>query len=190
MSLPLLLLTAVSLAMDAFAVAICKGLAMRSFKISGAVTVALYFGGFQALMPFLGYILASTFADKIQTFAPWIAFVLLALIGANMIKESFEKNETPESSSTAPRAMIPMAVATSIDAMVAGVAFAMVELPVNIIPLCVIIGVITFITSFVGVKIGSVFGTKFKHWAELCGGIVLILLGLEILLDHLGLLPF
>ena len=190
MSLIELLITAISLAMDAFAVAICKGVAMRSFSPKKGATVALYFGGFQALMPFLGYLLASTFADKIKTFDHWIAFVLLALIGANMIKESFEKEDCPTCDSLSLRPMLPMAIATSIDAMAVGVAIAMLDEKMSILFSCSIIGIITFLIAFVGVKIGTVFGMKFKQTAEICGGAVLILLGTKILLEHLGVLSF
>lgn len=185
MSLAVLLITALSLAMDAFAVAICKGLAMQKFKLGDAVTVAAYFGIFQAIMPFMGFLLASTFADKIRKYDHWVAFVLLALIGLNMVKESFEKDDKPTSAAVSFRAMLPLSVATSIDAMAVGVAFAMIEPTVTVVPACLIIGIITFVISFCGVKIGTVFGTKFKHWAELCGGIILIILGISILLEHL-----
>ncbi len=185
MSLLTLFITAVGLSMDAFAVAICKGLAMRKLKLSGALTVGLWFGGFQALMPLIGYLVGSAFADKITAVDHWVAFVLLSLIGANMIKESFEKEEEGcrECDSLSIRAMLPMAVATSIDALAVGVSFAFLK--VNILWAVLFIGVITFTLSAVGVWVGTVFGTRFKSKAERIGGLILIAMGTKILIEHL-----
>lgn len=187
-----LLILAVSLAMDAFAVAVCKGLAMRRFQPGAAAKVGLYFGGFQFLMPMLGWLLASTFADKITAFDHWIAFLLLIVIGGNMIKEGFEKDEKPVAASVTFRVMLPMAIATSIDAMAVGITFAFLDIrsPLTALLYAGVIGVITFIISVTGVRVGSIFGSKYKTGAEICGGVVLILLGVKILLEHLGLLPF
>ncbi len=195
MSLYVLFLTAVGLAMDAFAVAICKGLSVQKAKISHMTITGLYFGFFQAAMPLIGYLVGKQFKHYVETFDHWIAFVLLALIGANMIREAFSKEEKNEvcsdekNSSFGFKAMFPMAIATSIDALAVGATYAFLP-DVKIIPAVAFIGVITFTLSFVGVKIGNVFGTKFKSKAELAGGIILILIGLKILLEHLGIIKF
>lgn len=185
MSLFELFILAVGLSMDAMAVAICKGLSVPRLKFRHAVITGLYFGGFQAAMPLIGYFLGRQFSSYIQAFDHWIAFVLLALIGGNMIKESFGKAEEVNCS-FCPKAMIPMAVATSIDALAVGVTFAFLN--VSIAPAVSFIGVITFTLSAVGVYIGHLFGAKFKSKAELVGGIVLVLMGCKILLEHLGVL--
>ena len=184
-----LILTAVALAMDAFAVAICKGLATPKATWKHFAVVGLWFGGFQAIMPLIGYLLGSTFSAYITSVDHWIAFVLLGFIGANMIKESFEKGGECEECdcSLAPLGMFTMAVATSIDALAVGVSFALLP-DVNIVLAVGSIGVITFLLSGVGVKIGKVFGARYKSWAELFGGVVLVLMGLKILLEHLGVL--
>ncbi len=187
MSLFELFILAVGLSMDAMAVAICKGLSVRKLKMSHALITGLYFGGFQAAMPVLGYFLGRQFQSYITNVDHWIAFVLLALIGANMIKESCGETEEVNASFS-PRAMLPMAVATSIDALAVGVTFAFLQ--VNIVPAVTFIGVITFSLSMVGVWIGHVCGARFKSRAELVGGIVLILMGLKILLEHLGVLDW
>ncbi len=184
-----LVLTAFGLAMDAFAVAICKGLSTDRVRWKHFLTVGLWFGGFQALMPLAGYWLGETFGSYIMTFDHWIAFGLLALIGGNMLKESFEKEEcaTDKDASLAVRVMLPMALATSIDAMAVGVAFAVLP-DVRIVTAVLLIGLITFAMSAVGVKIGNVFGCRFKAGAERLGGVILILMGVKILLEHLGVL--
>lgn len=183
MSLIDLFVLAVGLSMDAMAVAICKGLSVRTLKFRHAITTGLYFGGFQAGMPLIGYFLGRQFSSYIENIDHWIAFVLLALIGGNMIKESFGQAEECNCS-FGPKAMLPMAIATSIDALAVGVTFAFLN--VSIVPAVSFIGVITFSLSMVGVYIGHLFGAKFKSKAELTGGIVLILMGLRILLEHIG----
>jgi len=180
-----LFLIAVSLSMDAFAVAICKGLSVKKVTLKHGLIVGLYFGGFQAGMPLLGYFLGSSFAKYIEDFDHWIAFVLLGIIGVNMIRESREKEEELNASFGV-KAMLPMAVATSIDALAVGVSFAIMQ--VQISWAVTFIGIITFTLSAIGVKIGNHFGAKYKSTAELFGGIVLILLGIKILLEHLGIL--
>ena len=180
-----LLVLAVGLSMDAFAVSVCKGLALRRAGVKECLTAGVWFGAFQALMPLLGYYLGATFAEKITAVDHWIAFSLLGLIGANMIRESFGEAEGMNSAMT-PAAMLPLAVATSIDALAVGVTFAL--LTIQIIPAVLTIGVITCALSAVGVKLGSVFGTRWRNRAELAGGVILILLGTKILLEHLGIL--
>ena len=182
-----LFILAVGLSMDAMAVAICKGLSVQKLKFRHAIITGLYFGGFQAAMPLLGYFLGRQFQAYIQSVDHWIAFVLLGLIGANMIKESFGEAEECNCS-FCPKAMLPMAVATSIDALAVGVTFAFLQ--VTIAPAVTFIGVITFSLSAVGVYIGHLFGAKFKSKAELVGGVVLILMGLRILFEHLGVLDW
>lgn len=186
MDLLTLFTLAVGLSMDAFAVAVCKGLAMRKLTVKNAVIVGAWFGGFQALMPAIGYVLGVQFKDKITAIDHWIAFILLGLIGANMIKEALSKEEEEANDSLAMREMFVLAVATSIDALAVGITFAF--LSVNIVAAVFFIGVITFVLSAVGVKVGNVFGTKYKSKAEFAGGAILILLGLKILLEHTGLL--
>ncbi len=183
-----LLILAVGLSMDAMAVAVCKGLSVRKLKVSHALITGLYFGGFQAAMPLVGYFLGYWFSDYIVKFDHWIAFVLLTLIGVNMIRESFGEAEEVNASFS-PRAMLPMAVATSIDALAVGVTFAFLP-DTNIGAAVTFIGVITFALSAVGVWIGHIFGARFKSRAERVGGIVLILMGLKILLEHLGVLDW
>ncbi len=183
-----LLFLAVGLSMDAFAVSVCKGLSIRGLMPRHAVIVGLWFGAFQALMPAVGWLLGASFADKIAAVDHWIAFVLLALIGGNMIREALGKEEEDCDPSLAPLTMLLLAVATSIDALAVGVTFAFLR--VDILPAVTLIGVCTFLISAVGVKVGNVFGTRYKSKAELFGGAVLILIGLKILLEHLGLLPF
>lgn len=184
------ILLAVSLSMDAFAVALCKGLAIKKINFKKCLIVGAWFGSFQALMPLAGFLLGSTFADKITAVSHWIAFVLLAIIGGNMIKESFEKCEKPLDDSLGFKTMIVMAIATSIDALAAGVGFAFTEFnpPWFVYITFVLIGIITLSLSAIGVKIGNIFGTKFKTKAELAGGIILILLGVKILLEGLGII--
>lgn len=192
MSLFDIVLLAISLSMDAFAVSLCKGLAMKKLKLSHYLIVGAWFGAFQALMPFLGYLLGTTFADKITSIDHWIAFVLLLIIGANMIKEALSKKDDGEdvNASLGIKTMFVMAVATSIDALAVGVSFAFTEFETEtfVYAAFLLIGVITFTLSAVGVKIGNIFGTKYKSKAELAGGIILILLGLKILLEGLGII--
>ena len=187
MSIIDLFILAVGLSMDAMAVSICKGLSVQKLKFHHALITGLYFGGFQAAMPLLGYFLGRQFSSYIESIDHWIAFILLALIGGNMIKESFGKEEECNCS-FCPKAMIPMAIATSIDALAVGVTFAFLN--VSIIPAVSLIGVITFSLSAVGVYIGHLFGSRFKAKAERIGGIVLILMALRILLEHLEILDW
>ena len=181
-----LFLIAVGLSMDAFAVSVCKGLAMPKCTFKKAAIVGLWFGGFQALMPAIGYILGAQFQEAIASIDHWIAFVLLALIGGNMIHEALDNDEEEADASLDVKTMFLLAVATSIDALAIGITFAFLK--VNIIPAVCFIGSVTFIISFAGVKIGNVFGARYKNKAEIVGGIILILLGLKILLEHLGFL--
>lgn len=185
MSLLSLFIIAVGLSMDAFAVSICKGLALKKITIKEATIVGLWFGGFQALMPALGYLVGFRFQDNITYLDHWIAFILLALIGFSMIKEALSKDEDTADSSLKAKDMLVLAIATSIDALAVGVSFAFLP-DVPILPAVGFIGVITFILSAIGIKIGTVFGTKYKSKAELAGGIILIVMGLKILLEHLG----
>ena len=178
-----LVILSIGLAMDAFAVAICKGLSMNKMSWKNAIIVGLYFGIFQALMPILGYILGMNFQSKITNIDHWISFVLLSGIGLNMIKEAISKGKEEENESLKFKDMIVLAIATSIDALAVGITFAFLK--VNIIVSASMIGIITFIISIIGVKIGNVFGDKYKQKAELTGGIILILLGIKILLEHL-----
>ena len=189
MGLVELFLLAVGLSMDAFAVSVCKGLSTQKLKWKHYLTIGLWFGGFQALMPTIGYFLGSTFEAYITSVDHWVAFVLLAAIGANMIKESFSKEESETNSSFAFKTMLLMALATSIDALAVGITFAL--LPDVNVPLAVcLIGVTTFVCSAAGLKVGNLFGLRYKAKAELAGGIILILIGLKILLEHLGVISF
>lgn len=180
-----LILIAVGLAMDAFAVSVCKGLSMSKMEWKKAVIIGLYFGGFQALMPLIGYVLGVGFEDKIKSLDHWIAFILLVFIGINMIKEAFETKEESNDKIDF-KTMIILSIATSIDALAVGVTFAFLN--VNILLAISLIGIITFIISMIGVKIGNVFGDKYETKAELAGGFILIFLGTKILLEHLGIL--
>lgn len=181
-----LFLIAVGLSMDALAVSVCKGLAMPKCTFKKAAIVGLWFGGFQALMPAIGYILGVQFQEAIASIDHWIAFVLLALIGGNMIHEALDNDEEEADASLDVKTMFLLAVATSIDALAIGITFAFLK--VSIIPAVCFIGIVTFIISFAGVKIGNVFGARYKNKAEIVGGVILILLGLKILLEHLGFL--
>ncbi len=182
-----LLLLAVGLSMDACAVSICKGLAMKKATLKEGAICGFWFGGFQALMPLIGFFLGSLFAEAIEAVDHWVAFVLLVLIGVNMLREAFDKDEECgcEEADLSAKTMFVMAIATSIDALAVGISLAMAG-DVNIVAAVVLIGVITFILSALGVKIGNVFGSRFEKKAEAAGGIILILLGLKILLEHLG----
>ena len=187
MGLVEIILIAVSLAMDAFAVSICKGLSMKKMDWKKAIIIGLYFGLFQGGMPLIGYILGVGFEESIKFIDHWIAFVLLAFIGGNMIKEALSKKEDDEVDDKVDfKTMIVLAIATSIDALAVGVTFAFLN--VNIILAVSLIAIITFIISCIGVKLGNVFGDKYEKKAELAGGVVLILIGLKILLEHLGIL--
>lgn len=181
-----IVLLGVGLAMDAFAVSICKGLSMKKMEWKKAIVIALYFGIFQALMPVIGFLLGVGFEEKITSIDHWIAFGLLSIIGINMIREAFDNKEDEENDSVDFKSMIVLAVATSIDALAVGVTFAFLR--VNVILAVAIIGIVTFIISICGVKIGNVFGDKYESKAEIAGGLILILLGLKILLEHLGIL--
>ena len=184
-----LFLLAVGLSMDAFAVSICKGLSMSKAGIKEGCICGAWFGGFQALMPLIGFFLGTLFADAIVAFDHWVAFGLLAIIGTNLLKEAFSKEEDCESCGCdlSFKTMLIMAIATSIDALAVGISLAMAG-DVNIWVAIVLIGITTFTLSGLGVKIGNVFGCRFKSKAELAGGIILILMGTKILLEHLGVL--
>ncbi len=185
-----LLLIAIGLSMDAFAVSVCKGLAAKKISFRHYFIIGAWFGGFQALMPALGYMLGSTFEEYITAFDHWIAFALLLLIGVNMIKESFSKDEDGVGGdSFGFKTMLVMAVATSIDALAVGVTFALLP-DVNIIAAVLFIGVITFVLSGIGLKVGNIFGLKYKSKAEIAGGVILVLIGVKILLEHLEIISF
>ena len=184
MSLMELFLIAVGLSMDAFAVSVCKGLSVRKATVKHALCVGLYFGGFQALMPLIGYLLGTQFESVITSVDHWIAFGLLAFIGGNMIREALSREEEKLDDSFSFRTMMTLAVATSIDALAMGVTFAFLR--VDIVPAVLLIGATTFVLSAVGLKVGNVFGAKYKARAEQFGGVVLVLMGLKILLEHLG----
>lgn len=179
-----IVLISISLGMDAFAVAICKGMAMHSGNTKKGIIIALYFGTFQALMPFIGYMLGLRFEKAITAIDHWLAFGLLAIIGTNMIKESFDKSEENINDDVSFKTMILLALATSIDALAIGITFAFLKVNIYVPITC--IGIITFIMSFIGVKIGTKFGNKFNNKAETAGGIILIFMGVKILLEHLG----
>ena len=185
-----LLLLAVGLSMDAFAVSVCKGLALRRATFQAEFTCGVWFGGFQALMPLIGFFLGTLFATAIQAVDHWIAFGLLAIIGVNMLKEALSKEEACDCGGNADlsvKTMFIMAVATSIDALAVGISLAMIG-NVNIFFAVTLIGICTCLLSMLGVKIGNVFGSRFEAKAEIAGGVILILLGLKILLEHLGVL--
>lgn len=176
----------IGLAMDAFAVSVCKGLSMKKINWKKATIIALYFGIFQALMPVIGYFLGSSFSVLVEKVDHWIAFILLAIIGGNMIKESRDDELEKRNDRVDFKTMIVLAIATSIDALAIGVTFAFLN--VNLILSISIIGIVTFLLSLFGVVIGNKFGDKFQNKAELAGGIILIIIGLKILLEHLGIL--
>lgn len=172
--------------MDAFAVAVCKGLSMQKMNWRHAIVIGLYFGGFQAAMPSLGYILGVGFQSRIQAVDHWIAFVLLVFIGLNMVRESRDRKAEHADPSVGFQVMVILAIATSIDALAVGVTFAFLQ--VDIVPAVCFIGTVTFLLSVIGVKVGNVFGTRYKSRAELVGGLILIAIGVKILLEHLGFL--
>ena len=188
MSILEILLLGIGLSMDAFAGSICKGLSAKRLQTRHYLIIGAWFGGFQALMPMIGYFLGSRFSNAIQSVDHWVAFILLSLIGANMIREALSRDEDAgrDSGSLSFKTMLMLAVATSIDALAAGITFAFLD--VNIVGAVSIIGCTTCIISMAGVKVGSVFGTKYKSKAELTGGVMLILLGFKILLEHTGIL--
>ncbi len=188
-----LLLMGVGLSMDAFAVSICKGLSMRKVNKKQCLVIGLFFGGFQALMPFIGWVLGSQFEQYITSIDHWIAFILLGFIGGKMVVEAIrEKDEAVEVGKMAPpldfKEMFILAIATSIDALAVGITFAFLQVP--IVEAVSIIGITTFVISVIGVYVGNFFGNRYKKKAELAGGIILILIGLKILLEHLGILAF
>ena len=178
---------AVGLSMDAFAVSVCKGLAMKQFTWKKGCAAGLWFGGFQGLMPAVGYLLGVQFKEVIVSIDHWIAFILLGIIGGNMVKEALTEKDACDIHANASldiKTMFPLALATSIDALAVGVTFAFLQAP--IIPAVSFIGTVTFTISVAGVKIGNIFGTKYQSKAELAGGVILILMGVKILLEHLG----
>lgn len=183
-----LMLVAVGLSMDAFAVSVCKGMAAGKPEGKHYLTVGAWFGGFQALMPTLGFLLGSTFEQYITAVDHWIAFILLGLIGAGMIHDGCSRTEQPADASFRFRPMLLMAVATSIDALAVGITFALLP-EVNVPAAVLLIGLTTFVLSAAGLKIGSVFGLRWRSGAQIAGGVILILIGLKILLEHLGILP-
>ena len=176
-------LIGISLAVDAFAVSICKGLSMKKYEVKKGLIIGIYFGIFQGIMPIIGYLLGTTFENLITSIDHWIAFVLLLTIGANMIREALSKYEETNNDNVDIKTMIPLAVATSIDALAIGITFAFLK--VNILTATIIITITTFILSIIGTKIGNNFGTKYKSKAEFIGGLILILMGIKILLEHL-----
>lgn len=191
MALGELMLLAIAVSMDAFAVSICKGLAMKKVTVKEGLICGVWFGGFQALMPLIGFFLGVLFAKVIQTVDHWVAFALLVFIGFSMIKETFSKKpdsgESENDADLSAKTMFVMAVATSIDALAVGISLAMID-NVNIVNAVFLIGVFTFVFCIIGVKIGNVFGGRFEKKAKIAGGIILILLGVKILIEHLGFL--
>ncbi len=183
-----ILLIGIGLSMDAFAVSICKGLSVERPSGNHYMIAGLYFGGFQALMPLIGYLLGSQFQSMITSIDHWIAFGLLVLIGVNMIREAIGEEGEEKNDSFSFKTMVLLAVATSIDALAVGITFAFLQ--VNIWMAILLIGCTTFLLSVAGIKIGNVFGSRFKKKAEVAGGIILILIGTKILLEHLGLISF
>lgn len=181
-----LLSLAVAVSMDAFAVSICKGLALQKIKLKQYALVGLWFGGFQALMPVIGYFLGGKFMDKISSFDHWVAAGLLAIIGINMIREALSKDEEKVDKSLDIKTMFMLAVATSIDALAVGISLSVFDINIWLSVLC--IGVTTFMFSAAGLKIGSLFGTRHKSKAEFVGGAILIILGIKTLLEHTGVL--
>ena len=178
-----LCILSIGLAMDAFAVSVCKGLSMKRMKWKNAIIIGAYFGYFQALMPALGYLLGYNFQDRISNIDHWIAFILLGVIGINMIKEAISKENDVHNDSVKFKEMIVLAIATSIDALAVGITFAFLN--VNLILAISLIGIITFIISVLGVKVGNIFDDKYEKKAEFAGGIILIFLGIKILVEHL-----
>ena len=186
MSIFEILIVGIGLAMDAFAVAICKGLSMNKLNLKNMLIIALYFGVFQAFMPIIGYLLGTTFQSFVANIDHWVVFVLLLIIGGNMIKESFDEEEEKRNDKVDFKTMLLLAIATSIDALAVGITFAFLQ--VNIFLAVCIIGIVTFFLSLFGVKLGNEFGDRYQNKAEMFGGVVLILIGFKILLEHLGIL--
>ena len=184
-----LLIIAIGFSMDAFAVSICIGLSTPKAKLRHMLIVGAWFGGFQALMPLIGYLVGTTFASYIEAFDHWVAFILLGFIGFNMIREALSGEAEETNDCFGAKTMFVMAIATSIDALAGGVAFAMIP-DINIWLTVVAIGIVTFLMSAVGVKVGNLFGARFKSRAELAGGIILVLMGIKFLLEGLGLISF
>ena len=184
-----LLIIALGFSMDAFAVSICKGLSTPKAKLRHMLIVGAWFGGFQALMPLIGYLVGTTFASYIEAFDHWVAFILLGFIGYNMIREALSGEAEETNDCFGAKTMFVMAIATSIDALAGGVAFALIP-DINIWLTVVAIGIVTFLMSAVGVKVGNLFGARFKSRAELAGGIILVLMGIKFLLEGLGLISF
>ena len=190
MSLTELIFISIGLAMDAFAVAVCKGLSMKKFSLPQSLLIALFFGFFQGLMPLIGFLLGSNFEQYITAYDHWLAFGLLAFIGGKMIFDSvFSKEEECYCDKFSIKELLILSVATSIDALAVGITFAFLR-DNNILLSCSTIAGITFAVAFIGVIIGNVFGAKFKERAEILGGVILILIGTKILLEHLGVLSF
>ena len=179
-----LILLSIGLGMDAFAVSVCKGISMKKMNWKKACIIGLYFGGFQAIMPVIGYFFGNSFESIITNIDHWIAFILLAIIGAKMIQEAFQKEEEEYNEDISVKTMLVLSIATSIDALAVGITFAFLK--VNLLLAITLIGTITFILSVIGTKIGNRFGDKYKSKAELAGGIILIIIGLKILLEHIG----
>ena len=179
-----ILLVSIGLAMDAFAVSICKGLSMKAMNWKKAIIIALYFGVFQALMPAIGYLLGATFQELVTKIDHWVAFALLTFIGINMSKEAFAKEKDSYTDSVEFKSMVILAIATSIDALAVGITFAFLK--VNLIIATIMIGIVTFLICLIGVKIGNKFGNKYERKAEAVGGLILILMGTKILIEHLG----
>ena len=183
-----ILLISIGLAMDAFAVSVCKGLAMKKMSWKKAIIIGLYFGIFQAVMPVIGYFLGTTFEKFITNVDHWVAFILLVGIGINMVKEAFDRESENRNDNVDVKTMLVLSIATSIDALAIGITFACLK--IHIVMPVITIGLITFIISVIGVKIGNRFGDKYEKKAEIMGGVILILLGIKILLEHLGIINF
>ena len=183
-----ILLISIGLAMDAFAVSVCKGLAMKKMSWKKAIIIGLYFGIFQAVMPVIGYFLGTTFERFITYVDHWVAFILLVGIGINMVKEAFDKESENRNDNVDMKTMLVLSIATSIDALAIGITFACLK--IHIVMPVITIGLITFIISVIGVKIGNQFGDKYGKKAEIMGGVILILLGIKIVLEHLGIINF
>ena len=181
-----ILLISIGLAMDAFAVSICKGLSLKTMSWKKAIIVGLYFGFFQALMPLIGYFLGATFESVVTKVDHWIAFILLGIIGINMLKEAFGNDEENQNDKVDFKTMIMLAIATSIDALAVGITFAFLK--VNMAIATIMIGIVTFAICVIGVKIGNKFGDKYERKAEVVGGLILIFIGIKILLEHLGII--
>lgn len=181
-----IILIAIGLAMDAFAVSVCKGLSMKKMSWKKAIIIGLYFGIFQALMPTIGFVLGIGFEEVIQNVDHWVAFILLSIIGLNMIREAVSDKKEEADDKVDFKTMIILAIATSIDALAIGVTFAFLQ--VNLLLAVTLIGLITFAISVIGVKVGNVFGDRYESKAEMTGGVILILLGIKILLEHTGIL--